>query len=360
MTNNDVIVINGRRYDAITGKLLNYGDQSVNKVLSMDGVSLTKKPKTPAHKKISELPQQPSHHNLKPGRAHDIVLSKAVHSRVTAKPLMRIGLRKPSKTDKSIKGLQTPVELKQPSATLKSHYDPKRFQQAEGIHRSSMVKHFSNRHSSESNGIGASSSIPPRSLSLTRIVDPVTTQANKLQDMVDRGIQKASSHDQPSPVDIKRRRKAKKTKFRIFNIVIVSLAVILILGFVIYRSIPYIDVRIASAQSGVHAEIPSYIPKGFNFKGPIKYGQGVVTVIYVSKTASFRIIQQNSSWDSVGLRDSFVSTFDPNYKVVQAGGRIVYLYGQANATWVNGGVWYQITDNADLSTASLLKIVTSL
>jgi hypothetical protein len=85
-----------------------------------------------------------------------------------------------------------------------------------------------------------------------------------------------------------------------------------------------------------------------------------VTVIFTSKIDSFRVVQQNSTWDSVGLRDNFVSTIDPNFKVVQAGGRIVYLYGQANATWVNGGIWYQITDNADLSTASLLKIVTSL
>jgi len=360
MTNNDVIVINGRHYDAITGELLNYSDQPTGKALSIDGVSSKNKPRTPPHEKITERPKEPGHNHLNTGRAHDIILSRAVHSRVTTKPLMRIGLRKPSKTDKSIKSLQTPIGLKKPTTTLKPHHDPKLIQRAETVHRSTMVKHFSNRHSSESHGVVASMSVPSISLPTTRLIDSVTTQTNKLQNIVDRGIKKASSHDQPSPVDIKRKPKTKKSKHRIFNIVVVSLAILLILGFIVYRSIPYIDVRIASAQSGVHAEIPGYIPQGFKFNGPVKYGQGIVTVIFNSKTTSFRIIQQNSSWDSVGLRDGFVSPIDPNYKVVQAGGRIVYLYGQANATWVNGGVWYQITDNANLSTSSLLKIVTSL
>ncbi len=97
-----------------------------------------------------------------------------------------------------------------------------------------------------------------------------------------------------------------------------------------------------------------------NSRGPVRYGQGTVTITFTSDTKSFRITEQNSNWDSVSLKDSFVSPTNLNYKVVEAGGRIVYLYGQSNATWVNAGIWYQITDNANLSTATLLKIVTSL
>ena len=110
---------------------------------------------------------------------------------------------------------------------------------------------------------------------------------------------------------------------------------------------PYIDIHIASAESGVHGEIPGYIPAGFKFEAPVKYGQGIVTVIFTSGTKSFRVIQQKSTWDSIGLKDSFVTAVDSHYTVVEAGGRIVYLYGQADATWVNAGIWYQITDNAN-------------
>jgi preprotein translocase subunit SecY len=273
---------------------------------------------------------------------------------------MRTGLKKPSKIVKPIKQLQAPIRLKQPTTAIKSHYSATSSQRVEGIHRSSQIKHFSQHHYPESPRWGVSSPAEPGALPTAKIIDSVTQQTNKLQNIIGRGLQKATSHDQPNPVHQGLKHKRKKTKFRIFNTVVASLAVILILGFIVYKSMPDIDVRIASAKSGVHAEIPGYIPTGFKFVGPVKYGQGTVTVIFTSKTGSFRVVQQNSTWDSVGLRDNFVSTIDPNFKVVQAGGRIVYLYSQANATWVNGGIWYQITDNADLSTASLLKIVTSL
>jgi len=352
MTNNNVLIINGRHYDAETGKLLASNDQPITKARSMDGVTQPKKPKA------SDLPKPPLGTSRRSGRAHDIILSKTIHARSTTKPLMRTGLKKPTKITKPTQHPQAIVGSKQADTEIKLHHNAARVRRAEAMHRAYQVKHFSKHHSSESRRWGVSSSLQSAAVAPAKIIDSIATQTNKLQSIVDKGLQKASSHDQPEPIHAKR--KPKKSKIRVFNTVIGALAVLVILGFAVYKSLPYIDVRIAATQSGVHAEIPGYIPAGFKFDGPIKYGQGFVTVIFNSKTASIRIIQENSNWDSVSLRDSFVSTVDPNYKVVQAGGRIVYLYGKGDATWVNAGIWYQITDNANLSATSLLRIATSL
>lgn len=360
MTNNNVLIINGRRYDATTGELLGPSNQPTTKARSVDGLSMPKKSKTTKLKKqtIEEKNSEPS--NKKVGHAHDIILSKTIHSTSTIKPLMRNGLKKPTNTFKSFRQLKASVRTQLPASEIKMHQSPARVHRAETIHRSSQVKHFSKHHSTEQRP-GSISTIP-RSTSAypSKIIDSVTTQTTKLQNIIDRGIQKATSHDQTIADSGKNKHKPKRSKLGIFNITVGSLAILLILGFVIQRSIPNIDVRIASAKSGVHAEIPGYIPAGFKFAGPVKYGQGTVTVVFTSGTKSIRITQQNSRWDSVSLRDSYVATVDPHYTVVEAGGRIVYLYDQANATWVNGGIWYQITDNANFSTASLLRIVTSL
>jgi hypothetical protein len=366
MTNNNVLIINGRRYDATTGELLGSSDQPTNRTRTTDGFSISKKSKNTAAKKqtvdekISKSSNITQQSSRRVGHAHDIILSKAIHSVSTTKPLMRRGVKKPSKTSTQFKQPQTPVPSQQVGSEIKTHQSPARAQRAEMIHQSSQIKHFSKHPSSEPKQKGVSTVPQPPVVYSSKITDAVTTQTDKLQNIIDRGIQKATSHDQESAVKEKRKHKPKKSKLRIFNTIVGILAVVLIIGFIIHKSIPDIDVRIASAQSGVHAEIPGYIPTGFKFDGPIKYGQGTVTVIFTSGDKSLRVTQQNSNWDSVGLRDSYVSTIDPHYTVVEAGGRIVYLYGQADATWVNAGIWYQITDNANLSTASLLRIVTSL
>lgn len=366
MTNNNVLIINGRRYDATTGELLGPSEQPTNKTRTTDGFSSPKKSKNTVSEKQTVDEKNSKSSNItqqarrRVGHAHDIILSKAIHSISTTKPLMRSGVKKPSKTTTQFKQPQTPVLSQQVPVELKTHQSPARTQRAEMIHRSSQVKHFSKHHSSEPKQKVVNTASQPTVVYPSKIIDAVTTQTDKLQNIIDRGIQKATSHDQESTVKEKRKHKPKRSKLRIFNTIVGILAVLLIISFIIQKSIPDIDARIASSKSGVHAEIPGYMPASFRFDGPIKYGQGTVTVIFTSGTKSIRITQQNSSWDSVSLRDSYVSTVDPHYTVVEAGGRIVYLYGQADATWVNAGVWYQITDNANLSTASLLRIVTSL
>ena len=97
-------------------------------------------------------------------------------------------------------------------------------------------------------------------------------------------------------------------------------------------------------------------------RGILKYAPGEVTLSFHSNTDDrhFSVIQRASNWDSQTLRDDFVANSGHAYHTLQAGGRTIYAFSQGNATWVNGGIWYQIIDNADLSTSQLLNLATSM
>jgi len=42
------------------------------------------------------------------------------------------------------------------------------------------------------------------------------------------------------------------------------------------------------------------------------------------------------------------------------GGRTIFLHGSSDADWVEGGVWYSISGNANLNTEQLIKIAGSI
>lgn len=95
--------------------------------------------------------------------------------------------------------------------------------------------------------------------------------------------------------------------------------------------------------------------------GPIQYGEGAVTLSYQSNSddRNFQIVQKSSDWNSQSLLENFVSDKEP-YQTFQDKGRTIYIYGKSSATWVSGGVWYQIEGESDLSSDQLLRIVSSL
>ncbi|MGH7237686.1 MAG: hypothetical protein ACREGF_04075, partial [Candidatus Saccharimonadales bacterium] len=87
---------------------------------------------------------------------------------------------------------------------------------------------------------------------------------------------------------------------------------------------------------------------------------GTVQVNYYFGDQHFSLVQKNSTWDSAGLKQNFVSGVNSAVQTARADGLTVYLFANGNATWVNNNVWYQITGNALLSHKQLLNIATSL
>jgi hypothetical protein len=70
--------------------------------------------------------------------------------------------------------------------------------------------------------------------------------------------------------------------------------------------------------------------------------------------------QRSSEWNSDALVQNFVATSRRAYQSYQDNGKTIYIYEGNNATWVDGGVWYQIEGNASLNSDQLLRIAKSL
>lgn len=178
-------------------------------------------------------------------------------------------------------------------------------------------------------------------------------------------IEQADSHTQPRLKKAKvHHRVAKKLHVspRLVSFAAVTLMVLGVGGVLAYQNYPELSMRVAATRAGFGASLPSYQPAGFAMAGAIKYAPGEVTLNYKSHTdeRSFDVIQKNSGWDSAALLENYVVPTGKPYQTFQSGGRTIYIYDSNKATWVDGGVWYNIDGKTNLSSDQLLRIANSL
>lgn len=138
------------------------------------------------------------------------------------------------------------------------------------------------------------------------------------------------------------------------------MAIVIIAGFFISQTMPQIDARLASIHAGFSVKLPSYTPPGFVFGGHVKADPGTVSIKYQSVTDNreYLVSEQSTNWDSQTLKQYIKSTGITQQSWPDKG-HTVYLYGN-HLAWVSGGVWYQITDRADLTSSQLIAIATSM
>lgn len=141
-----------------------------------------------------------------------------------------------------------------------------------------------------------------------------------------------------------------------------SLAVLVLIGFFVYQNVPSLSMRLAASRAGVDAQLPGYAPAGFSQDKLVSYSPGKVTINFHSNTDSreFKLVQQVSNWNSQALADNFLAAKSKQYQTYQASGKTIYIFDGSNATWVNGGVWYQIEGHSSLSSDQILKIANSI
>lgn len=141
-----------------------------------------------------------------------------------------------------------------------------------------------------------------------------------------------------------------------------ALAALLLAGFVAYQNAPNISMRIAANRAGFAATMPRYQPSGFGLKGPIEYGPGQVTLNFKSNSdqRNFHVTQKVSNWSSEALLSNFLLANNKQYQTYQDNGRTIYIYDGSSATWVSGGVWYQVEGNSSLNSDQLIHIADSI
>lgn len=319
-----IIEINGKKYDAKTGQLI--------------GVSASQPQPKPA--------KAPS-----PGVALDgFVRSHA--ARQTLKPsrkaqksktLMRPAVKKPA------------IETKEEKAKIKKPADH-RLHRAKSIPKSHKISRF-NRQSHAVSKVTKKASVLPVATPKQHASNPQNIISPAVEHF-EKAMHEATSHlETYSP--------AKNPKTRRLAIASAACVGLLALSVLAYQIMPLAKVKYAGTRAGFSASLPNYNPTGFGLNGDIAASPGEVTLTYSSRTddKNYKIKQSPSNWNSQSLEANFVA---PNYGVnnyleYPLQGKNIYISNDnTKATWVDGGVWYQIEGNAALTSDQLQRIVNSL
>ncbi len=339
------IDINGKRYDARTGRLLH-----------------DHKPAVATHKPEAKKPTRTALDITRPATA------KHVHKTAErSKTLMRHAVKKPSATpvpEPRQTAVQAMSDVTKPAvkaavnavATLHHHFDSERVERAQKIKRSSLVSKFSD-FSSPASGHAAHKKVQPLAVQPAPAHAPAAPPHSPSSTMLENGLKSAQSHTQ--------HHKAKKTKSRRSKLVRAGaggMAVLLMSVFIAYQNVPNMSVRYAAAKAGVSARLPGYSPSGFALDRKIEYTPGKITIQFASNSDDrhFTITQRSSNWNSDTLMSNYVATASDQVHMLEDKGRTIYLYGDSNATWVNGGIWYEIDGNSQLTSNQLIRIASSM
>jgi hypothetical protein len=362
--NQNTIELNGKRYDALTGRIIgesehaksSYKTHNAHNNQVIDG--FTRRPGTALHKKTT--------------RNAPNTLAGQVHKKTQkAKTLMRGAVQKPAAKhpEHSTKPHTGTITSKPP--TLQPA-DPRRLLRASHIKKSLLISRFG---SGQANTVTTrleplavrpeptpASSIPAKHSSLARQASAIAKPSKA--DQFAAAIAKANSHDHPKPKKTRlHHRVAKKlhVKPRIISVAASLAAAVLIGGFFAYQNIPNINMRIAKARSGVSGSLPGYKPSGFAIKTPIDYKPGQITINFKSNSDDrrFSITQEKSNWTSETLLSS-LKTKGEDPLTIEDKGKTIYLYNESNASWVNSGVKYKIEGNSSLNTDQLRRLASSM
>ena len=353
------IEINGKRYDAQTGK-------PFIRAHSVDGVIGSHKTTVPIAAPTVRIPKPLT--PLSAGKLMDMQPPKraarsaaspaAGHKPQTSATLMRHVVHKPGKSLKRNHtavghidaALAKPVLSVIPAKNSVASVPASRLARAERTKKHERVSRFSTH-------------LVTSGAAIAQAVSSAVPTAKELcpKDVFEQALEHATSHLQPPVNPVKHPARQKFLARKRVSAVATGLVLLLLAGGIGYFSRTNLALHMAANKAGFSATLPSYNPAGFRV-GALKSSAGAVAIQYKSNSdqRAFAITEKPSNWDSSTLRDNFVSAADKQYQVIEVGGRTVYLYGQHNAAWVNGGIWYQVESNGALSDQQLSHLASSL
>jgi Domain of unknown function (DUF4367) len=373
----NVIELNGKRYDAITGAYLG---KSVTKPTTaprsngraLDGIIRPAQTARPVKnhaattKVITSLAKTSvAHAKAAAPHSHPAAKPLGAHQPQRSQTLMRRVVHKPKSTLKPNIKPQAPAEMmaKPQSALVRkqsaSQVDPLRLRRAAGVSRHQAVQRFRPQHGTTEHRttvnhvpvIAVRPAPRPQAPRPAPIAQPRPGQSHS--DIFERAIAHATSHQQPPHQPRTRRRHR-----RLVNTLAIIGTFLVIGGFVGFLNLSNLQLRVASMQAGFQASRPGYTPTGYEMAGGIQRSGGTVSMSFRSGASSYTLTQQASEWTSQTLLDNTLA-LSGSHKTIQKNGQTIYVY-DSGAAWVNGGIRYDLSGNADLSTDELTAIATSL
>jgi hypothetical protein len=201
--------------------------------------------------------------------------------------------------------------------------------------------------------------ISPQPVIAPRPAAVVTMNDQPSPTIFERAIEKANSHEQPYVTPDSKRWHMSKRLRTVSGLTAVA---VIMAGVLIYQNVNGITLYVASSKAGFSASMPSYKPAGFSL-GNISAGAGEVAAKYTSNSDGrvYSLSEQPSDWDTTTLAESYVyGIAGNNYHTINSDGITIFVYGNNNATWVSGGIWYQLTTKGSLSQQQIIEIVDSV
>ena len=360
----NIIELNGKRYDAHTGRLLNAATpvSSPKKIPHLPQAATTRVVKPTPHTaanpvkapivKTRSSVQRPSPNNVS---RHKAQKPQTLMRRATAKP--QAGQMVAAKLKVQAPAVRAVGTIAvQPKLSI-SGINPHHKRAAAQTQKSPAVQKFSKPavFAPQKRLQPAASAVSPAKQS----------QAEHKKAFFEKAIANATSHEAVKAPRTKKTSRLKNSLKRQKSVFMVaaSASVLVIVGaFVAFSNMSTLELKVASMRAGVNVNLPAYQPDGFSKSGPIAYQSGKVTVGFRANDSSgreYKLSQEESPWNSETLYDSVVAT-NKEVQTVQQNGNTVYLYGDSEASWVSGGILHTITGNANLSTDQLLKIASNV
>jgi hypothetical protein len=362
------IEINGRLYNAVTGQLLEKAPQSAKKKPSKRqpqpaaGVSLDGFVNTPAASQAEIKPPPVQAPPRKPRAATHVH-----HRTKKSRTLNRNAVTPPPAHLPAVHQSSAKTDSQPPSKhSLVAQVQSTRKARAAGVSKSPHISRYGTtvptQPEREQPEPPEEHPVQPANLQTQTVpatAPPAHTLPNQPQTAQPQSEPTVPTEDKPS---LFKRTGDWIANKRMSSLVATSLAAVLLIGYVTYLNIPRIALRVAAGRAGFEAQMPSYSPSGFAFSGPVAYSPGQITLQYSSNTdeRNYTITQRETTWDSQTLLDNHILQETELYSTYQERGLTVYVYDGSTASWVNGGIWYTVSGDSELTAEQLLKIAASL
>lgn len=368
MRNPKIIILNGRQYDAITGKPVSGPMQDIIKPSlanpkPLPGQASTKQfidnfstaanlaPKSEPPKPISSGGFVHPHHH----RAED-----AKRVQLKSKTLMRQQLNKPSLAPQSI------VQPIRKSSYVKRGDSPilNRTFVPDSV-RSSVVASAQTIKDKAAEVVSNLSAEP--AVVTNSVHDRIIQKIEESSD--DQLYQVAASNMDESKVQKKPKKSSKKRHFRIKTLYIsggILLLLLILVGGGFYFKYN-IELSYANERTGISGSLPKYLPLGYKLSKFTYYKTGNSGSIILeyhpvhSLLSKYLYINEaGSNLDNGGLLATEVTPVaHNNFETISVNGLSVYHFGN-QFVWVNAGMLYVMTDQTGLNQETITKIISSI
>lgn len=382
MVNKNFIELNGKRYDAGSGKLL--GSAQISHSVTSTPVYpkghtgrtldiFTRGSTTTIQK--AKVTQKSSAQSITVKKQTTAVQAKKsvpksinivqAHKPQTTHTLMRKAVKRPAAGFKSQVNVQSDITRKQPSVIVAKSsvqtISPVRLERAQLIARSQHISKF---------GKGSNS--------ITARFAPLAVKAAPHKPVAPDVVLRPNHENKPKPTDIFEHALANATNFReipnhihfkkkvrrhIVSMAAGTFALIALTGFIAYQQVPGVQLKLAAFNAGVQTGMPNFQAAGFAFDHVIKSQQGQLTIGFAgSSNTRYQLVQQNTNWSGDDMIKNISATDASgkvNYSTINVGNTTVYRLNNDSATWVNNGKWYQVNGTGSLSDGQLQALVTN-